>query len=37
MNTSSAEAGLELCKKSGVITEWHIDIPNHGYNLTKTY
>ena len=37
MNTSSAEAGLELCKKSGVIAEWHIDIPNDGYNLIKTY
>ena len=37
MNTSSAEAGLELCKEAGVITEWHIDIPNNGYNLIKKY
>jgi len=37
MNTSSAEAGLELCKEMGVITKWHIDIPNHGYNLIHRY
>ena len=37
MNTSSAEAGFELCKEVGVITEWHIDISNNGYNLIKKY
>jgi len=37
LNTSSAEAGLALLKEMGVITEWHVDLPNAGYNLIHQY
>ena len=37
MNTSSAEAGLELLKEMGVITEWHVDLHDGGYNLIHQY